>query len=424
VHDLEFYCEDGLGNSESMTDYEIFKVDSTPPTTTKTYLGPYYVDENGWDYIDTASRIKLEAQDGGDICHVDGVATYYRWYRVDDCYCRDDCESPVAIDVIPEFTPYTEPFNITEESCHKIEFYSKDSLDNVEETKYQYVFVDKTAPGIWKEYGEPHFSGIVTPEEGKSFWAEWITSDTPIYAGVSDDGPHKSGIKEVKYRITIVDDNYCKHELVRPEVIDEDGFECDAEGSGEWITVDPSDYEEFEFNIPEESCHLIEIYAEDNVGKNRLHKQCVFVDNTAPTPDKEVGEPKTPWDGLDAEFYDLEEFCQEEGNCWRVTRTTPISLECNDPEPHPVDHEMVCFYIELDGEDYTEEYCDAYIHDYDVRGILKGSNGNIGYNISGDGYCCLDHEISNFLFMEESEHNLKYYCKDALGNKGPIDDEN
>jgi hypothetical protein len=31
--------------------------------------------------------------------------------------------------------------------------------------------------------------------------------------------------------------------------------------------------------------------------------------------------------------------------------------------------------------------------------------------------------IENFQFGEESEHNLKYYCIDALDNKGPVDEE-
>ena len=36
LHDLEFYCEDALGNANQV-DLEYFKVDSVPPTTTKTY---------------------------------------------------------------------------------------------------------------------------------------------------------------------------------------------------------------------------------------------------------------------------------------------------------------------------------------------------------------------------------------------------
>jgi hypothetical protein len=40
-----------------------------------------------------------------------------------------------------------------------------------------------------------------------------------------------------------------------------------------------------------------------------------------------------------------------------------------------------------------------------------------------DGFCCLGNVETNFVFGEETEHNLAYYCKDALGNKGPVDDE-
>ncbi|MCD6495785.1 MAG: hypothetical protein J7K54_00785, partial [Candidatus Aenigmarchaeota archaeon] len=124
-------------------------------------------------------------------------------------------------------------------------------------------------------------------------------------------------------------------------------------------------------------------------------------------PVKEVGEPKTAWDGMDANFYNLTEFCQTEGNCWRTTILTPINLACVDPEPHPVDHETVCFNVELDGDDYTSTYCEGY-----------------GGEIGEDGFCCLDRELETpFHFGEVSEHNLKYYCVDALGNKGPIDDE-
>jgi hypothetical protein len=43
-----------------------------------------------------------------------------------------------------------------------------------------------------------------------------------------------------------------------------------------------------------------------------------------------------------------------------------------------------------------------------------------------EGFCCVDHEYVGtigFLFKEETEHELEYYCKDALGNTGPIDAE-
>lgn len=97
----------------------------------------------------------------------------------------------------------------------------------------------------------------------------------------------------------------------------------------------------------------------------------------------------------------------EQIDCWEVTMMTEISLDCTDPDPHPVDHEMVCFNVGLDGEDATEEYCDWY----------SGS-------MEDDGFCCVDHTIEEFTFYEETEHNLKYYCVDALGNTNlEIDEE-
>ncbi len=90
---------------------------------------------------------------------------------------------------------------------------------------------------------------------------------------------------------------------------------------------------------------------------------------------------------------------------------TPITLDCVDPDPHPVNNSHVCFKVEWDGEDVTAgdiDYCKQY-------------NGD--YNVNKDGYCCLKSTTKDFYFGEETEHNLKYYCVDALGNKGPIDDE-
>jgi len=570
VHKIQYYCEDALGNNDGTQENpheQIYKVDSTPPETEKTYEGPYYEDENGVEYIDTATTIELDAVDGGDVCHVDGVKTYYRYSLINDNFCLpgnckpyyiefshhpntnagvdftiiggmkinniENLDLVIAIPGWPNITSstsydwennvpvpfmvsydintglitldidgtiitstydpgkafeslaivahkgmkslgvcdisltdlkvngipigdlktyeypntipitkqvyltdgvqengfiitgkvtmnstnfpmackyaawfnvlavgthdinytwdlYAEPFDIPEESCHVIEYYSEDALGNKEETKYQCVFVDKTPPIIEKEYGEPYFS-----ENG----VEWITSSTPIYVEVYDPEPHPSGVKEVKYKVSLVDDKYCWNQTL-----------CqDAEGSGTW----QEGSEEFEFTIPDESCHLIEIYAEDNVGKNALHKQCVFVDNSAPEPNKTVGKPRTKWDGKDAYYYDIADKCWSEDpekfiECWKVTRFTPITLDCIDPEPHPVDHEETCFRVEVDGDDKTEFYCDL--------------TGGI-YNKSGDGFCCGMNAPYQFYFNEETEHNLEYYCVDALGNTGPVDEE-
>ena len=81
-------------------------------------------------------------------------------------------------------------------------------------------------------------------------------------------------------------------------------------------------------------------------------------------------------------------------------------MECVDPEPHPVDHSTMNFMVDLDGDDFTAQYCEE-----------------LGGNMTEDGWCHLDKDKQVIYFGEESEHNLKYQCVDALGNIGPVDDE-
>jgi|GEM_PF-1279258 len=383
-HDLEFYCEDALENS-GRTDLEYFIVDTEPPVIEKTMNGPWEGDcppgEGDICFVDTETSITVDAYDPQP--HpVGGVECYYEYVVWDDDELVLESKT---------MGPYEPPFDVTfpEESEHELTIWCHDALMNVE-YDYETFYVDKTPPGIHKDYGRPYFT-----EEG----AEWISSLTPITITVTDDGPHKSGVANTEYRVSLVDDSACW---------DVEACWVDVSGTGDWNVMDDPLYEEF--SIPDESCHLIEITSTDNVGKTSSHKQCVFVDNTAPNPVKEVGEPKTPWDGLDAKFYDLDDFCLEPGKCWRTTILTPIELECVDPDPHPVDHETVCFKVELDAEDATEMYCDEEHYD-----------GVIG----DDGFCCLDKELDEpFYFGEVSEHNLAYYCVDALGNKNDvIDDE-
>jgi hypothetical protein len=447
-HNLEYYCVDHLGNDERTLlggpNIQYYKVDDTPPETTKTIDPEPYTEKIGdniVEWIDTANEITLRARDdvgphdsgidkiwymnvidlSGEACWIEeacqpvtGIPSPYArgsecidffqevcddiwqedWNSWEGCveyFAHDEC------DVDPLWKLYDgTPIQKEGESCHLLNYFAVDNLGNVEDLNVNCFFVDKEPPRIEKWYDEPFFEDEF---EKEGYWAEWVNSSTPIGVEVWDPEPHPSGIDEVFYRTTIVNDEYCRY------YFEDDDFECeDAEGAGSWLPGE----EEFSFRIPEESCNLIEITAVDNVGKNSTHKQCVFVDNQPPTPVKEVAEPKEPWDGLDANFYDLEVFCQEPGNCWKVTLDTEISMTCSDPLPHPVDHEIICFNVELDGDDWTEDYCGEYDGEY---------------NESGEGYCCLDRTIEDFYFLEPSEHNLKFYCEDALGNKGDTDDE-
>jgi hypothetical protein len=412
-HDLEFYCTDALGN-EGETDTEYFMVDTQPPKVSKEMLGPWEGDcppekEGDVCYIDGTTEIKVDVTD--PIPHpVDDVTCEwgYNWNKEFHGWFE-------AAEI-----PFTVHFE--EESEHILHVLCRDALGN-EVRDIETFYVDKTPPGIWKEYRGPYFS-----DQFDTYWAEWISSDTSVVASVTDAGPHKSGIAEVKYRTEVVADEDCRYPL-QQEVIQTD-YACEtAEGTVDWTIVDPADYDEFVFNIPKESCHLIEIMATDEVDKCNLHKQRVFVDNKPPTPVKKVSDPKTVWDGADSNFYNeeledksiwIKDYCRGDPlienscpagenciDCWKVTLDTPISMTCEDPDPHPVDHERICFNVELDGVDATDIYCDESQYDGDME----------------NGYCCLDHTIQDFTFLEPSEHNLKFYCEDALGNVGPIDDE-
>jgi hypothetical protein len=347
-HELEYYCVDILGN-EGEHLFEIDIVDSQAPVITKEMVGPWYGDcppeECGDEcYVDTATSIYINAIDP-EPHPADNVLCDW-WYYVNDGERQDG-----GYNIVPPFT-----VDFPEECYHNLYVECWDALGNTALDVESFI-VDKSPPVIEKLYGEPYF--------GNDY--EYITSDTPIYINVWDPEPHPSGLDYAEYRISLVEDEYC--------------YEAcgEADGYGDWMPLP-----EGPVYIGEDSCHLIEIYAVDNVEKESYHRQCVFVDNQGPDPVKTVGEKKAVWDGLDAYYYDLAEFCAIEGNCWRVTTTTPINLDCEDPDPHPVGHESVCFHLELDGDDYTGNYCDWY------GGLMD------------EGYCCFKGTKEEFYFMEES----------------------
>jgi hypothetical protein len=376
AHVLKWYCVDKLGNTETThTEYDI--VDTLAPVTTKAIVGPSFF--NGTTeklYIDGVTTIDLACTDQ-DPHPVDHEQIYYRYF-VDDILNQD-------------WTLYTVPFGFPEESKHTLEYYCIDKLDNKEETHSEIDYVDHMPPVTRKSYDGPQYTNETS---------EWITSGTLVTLSASDgDTVHSSGVAATYYRVTLLESSEpCQSDAVCQEQTGPGGFAAYASP----------------FTIGEESCHLIEYYSVDNVNKTEtVKKQCVFVDNSAPTPVKTVGKPRTLWDGSDAIYYNISGKCWNNASdsidCWKVTTMTPVYLDCADPEPHPVDHEQTCFKVSWDGDDVTESYCTQH----------KGTMG-------GDGFCCVDHEYVGtigFLFKEETEHELEYYCKDALGNIGPTDEE-
>ena len=119
TYTLSVSATDNAGNSASGSKSDII-VDNTPPETTKTYEegGPYYQDGEGNEWISSETKIKLSATDYPSE-HAVGVSQIF--YRVYSCG-----------DTPGNWQTYDEPFTISEESCHVIEYYSVDNLGNVE----------------------------------------------------------------------------------------------------------------------------------------------------------------------------------------------------------------------------------------------------------------------------------------------------
>lgn len=422
-HELEYYCVDALGNEE-VVESEIDIVDTQSPVITIDVVGP--------------SEGECPTEEQGDVCYIDGVTEIHvdaydpTPHPVEGVTCDWDYEVIGGVKTGQGQTDVVPPFDINfpEESKHILTITCQDKLGN-ENVSVETFYVDKTAPMTVAYYGIPYVQ-----ENG----VYWINSYTPIFLTAYDVGPHKSGIYETNYRVTQVSDDNCWDSEVCQS----------AEGSEEdFVTYEGS------FNIGQESCHLIEFYSVDNVDKDEdINKQCVFVDNTGPTPIKTVGEPKdvwTPGENGDPESYFYTEETENcwsgvdgEIECWEATTLTPILMECEDEGSHPVGENKVCFNVDVDGEDKTREYCEEYggwyhINFYDeiYGGVCCRWLGPEDENDELDGWEFFNYgdqcdEVQDiecysnrklFYFLEETEHNLQYYCVDKLWNLGPVDDE-
>ncbi len=401
-HELEYRCTDGLGIM-SESEFEIDVVDTKAPNITTDIEGPNITVE-GDVFIDGVTNITVDAFDP-EPHPVGGVECKFEYDVVDD--------NKTGLDEEGEYMSVPFKVNFPEESEHLLKVTCKDELGNKASLEETY-FVDKTAPGIEKDYGLPYYQ-----EDFQDFGAEWISTSTPIYGHIEDEGPHKSGIAQVEYRVTQLDnDEYCRH-YNNGDGYEGNDFDCDnAVGSGDWTVVPSEEYDNFTFGVDEESCHLIEIRARDNVEKESLHKQCVFVDDTAPEPNKTIGEPKAPMSSEDLEtgetyYPGLGDVCAESENpekCMEVTLLTDIDLACNDLGPHPSGSEAVYFKVGWDGDDETIRYCDV------LGGNYQGEEDEYA------GYCYLAGDSGSFHFLNESWHRLEYFCEDNVGNVGDVTD--
>lgn len=397
-HELEYKCADGFSQMSDSV-FETYIVDTVAPAITVDVTDPR-VDcpepSDSCHMVDSATEVSITVKDPephpvNDVtCDIwydwNGNDWHAVWNGNDwvDVQGKDD----VNLDV-----PYV--FKFPSESEHIVHVECTDGLGNYVDDMTQF-FVDKTPPSINIDFGLPYYSN------GTS---EWINTYTDIIVDVIDVGPHLTGLQETKYRVSKLDTtDACEDVQLCPG----------ATGTGNWDTF-PQAAGGVTF-AGEQSCHLIEVEAIDNVDKSFIEKRCVFVDTTPPTPSKTVGVPNTKINGPGNPDYsfiyypEVNDKCNElDGiDCWKVTKLTAIDLACVDQEPHPVGKSNVCFKVGWDAEDKTADYCAAYQGNPDQY---------------GDGFCCLSNEVNQFYFTETTEHNLQYYCVDELKNIGPIDSE-
>jgi len=274
---------------------------------------------------------------------------------------------------------------------------------------------DMTPPETTKRYGNPFYSND---------FFHWINSFTLISLFATDPvGPNEQCASDsviTKYRTCL--DPGCYEPILRTPEIIQQACSCPEETPWQTYTAEQP------FNIPEDSEHCIEFYSEDALGNQEdITSQCVYVNTVGPTPIKTLEEPYTQWhptpdlfeeDGVTPNqehtyFYpEIVDKCWNDGedqiDCWKVTKDTKITMDCEEVADHPPTIKGVCFKVEVDAEDATQQYCRQY-------------EGEDWYQ---DGSCCVERTtIDYFKFKEESEHNLAYYCVDVLDNKGPVDDE-
>jgi len=359
-HKLVYHCEDALGNTEE-EQTEIDAVDNQAPIITKEVIGPQYgicppEPINGNNHVEVIrERDDCYIIDGVTEIHVS--ATDPEPHPVNDVDCSwsytllDGDASGGEQEVGSEFV-----IQFPEESMHELTITCWDALGNSVEDVELFI-VDKTPPVTEKTYGTP----FVTDQT-----YDWITSDTNIELSASDQEPHPSGVSELFWRVTLLD------------IDDEDCTAvCNYDGSGDWESVE-DDFTNF--NIDEDSCHLIEYYSVDNVDKTEeVNKQCVFVDNAAPETTKEVGEPKYECEGEECDYY--------------VSGETPINLTCEDLLPHPVGDVTLHWNI------FTSDSVDCIDVNWGEPSTYSENSDNV-----------------EFYFEEDSCHKLVYWCEDALGN--------
>jgi len=236
-----------------------------PPRSEKIIGEPLCKLEEG-EWINSETEISFESFPGEGVSCPDIDGTFYRISLVNNEAC-ESVEICQQTDGEGNWTEFTQPFTVGEESCRLIEHFANDTEGNTEEIQKQCVFVDNTPPVGEKIIGEPKeiwegdntFFANLTERcwgQGEDALECWtVTLDTPIDISCSDPQPHPVGHEVVAFRVEVDGDNatefYCGEYLGE---MGEDGF----------CRIADEDLESFFFL--ELSQHNLEYFCEDKLG--------------------------------------------------------------------------------------------------------------------------------------------------------------
>lgn len=162
LYTIKYYAVDKVGNPENIKSKKV-EIDKSSPKTSYKVEGDFHN-----DILSLRSEIKLTANDAAS-----GVSSIH--YKIDDQYERN----------------YSSPVKMwgLDEGDHKIAYYAKDNLGNIEKTNTYNFFIDKTPPKILEDIvGNNYVSGGVQYASGRS----------QLKLTAID---NKAGVKEIKYSI-------------------------------------------------------------------------------------------------------------------------------------------------------------------------------------------------------------------------------
>lgn len=128
--DIDFINKTASSQLDHFSQFALMaeRVDTTPPITTAKLPGT----EGQESWFGSDVEVALNAQDNEG-----GSGIYYIGYKVDDGY----------------FSEYAEPFIVSEEGEHTIEFYSVDNDENIEDVKSVSFHIDKAPPEAKLQFG-------------------------------------------------------------------------------------------------------------------------------------------------------------------------------------------------------------------------------------------------------------------------------